>query len=105
MYYADKRQQFLIDQGYTFEVIQELPYQYSEGEKKRVKFMLTPREQVDFLTQILQNDEDKLSKEEKFEEELESDKDQDELDKMNKKERERNIGHFTGAGAGFYNEP
>ena len=26
MYYADKRQQFLIDQGYSFQVVQEMPY-------------------------------------------------------------------------------
>ena len=27
MYYADKRQQFLIDQGYSFQVVCEMPYQ------------------------------------------------------------------------------
>ena len=26
MYYAEKRQQFLVDQGYSFQVINEMPY-------------------------------------------------------------------------------
>ena len=27
MFYADKRQQFLVDQGYSFQVVHEMPYQ------------------------------------------------------------------------------
>jgi hypothetical protein len=37
--YADQRQQYLIDQGFFFEVVQELPFmkwQQSEREKKLI---------------------------------------------------------------------
>jgi len=52
MYYSTKRQQFLIDQGYSFKVIPELPHQddsnLSYGTKK---------EQLDLLATVLAADE------------------------------------------------
>lgn len=36
MYYADKRQQFLVDQGYYFEVIEELPFMRNAEEKRKL---------------------------------------------------------------------
>ena len=41
MYYADKRQQFLIDQGYYFEVIQELPFQRWDQEKREKELKMS----------------------------------------------------------------
>ncbi len=49
MYYADKRQQFLIDQGYYFEVIHDLPFMKNKEEMSKL-MMSTKREQVDLLT-------------------------------------------------------
>ena len=34
MYYADHRQQFLVDQGFYFEVIESLPFMRNEEERK-----------------------------------------------------------------------
>eukprot|EP00347_Sterkiella_histriomuscorum_P011495 403372236 len=94
MYYADKRQQFLIDQGYYFEVIQELPFQKDPLQLQKLQ-MTTIREQVDFLTSILQNDETKFEREEEQEDRIEEDEDQLELERWRR--RERNIGALTGA--------
>lgn len=35
MKYADLRQQYLVDQGFYFEVIQELPFMKSNNEKAK----------------------------------------------------------------------
>ncbi len=59
MYYADKRQQYLIDQGYFFEVIHELPFMNNPAELAKLQ-MSTRQEQVDLLDRILRNDERSL---------------------------------------------
>ena len=80
MYYADKRQQFLVDQGYYFEVIQELPFM--RDPKQRDELMLSgQKEQLELLASILQNDEAKLEKEEENYEDLEEDDDQRRMEK------------------------
>ena len=37
-YYAAKRQRFLIDQGFSFEIVNELPYMKSESLRKKMCF-------------------------------------------------------------------
>jgi len=101
MYYADKRQQFLIDQGYYFEVIQELPFMRDPDQLGKL-LMTNKKEQVDFLTQILQNDETKFEREEERDDQLEEDEDQLQMER--ERNKERNIGAFTGADAGVYEE-
>ncbi|CDW86563.1 transcription factor iih subunit [Stylonychia lemnae] len=100
MYYSDKRQQFLIDQGYYFEVIQELPFMSGENNKEKEKLLMQSlREQVEFLTQILQNDEAKFESLEEREELLEDDEDQIGIDRL----RKRELNSLTGAD-GMYEE-
>lgn len=56
MYYSTKRQQFLIDQGYSFKVIPELPNMGDD-----LSFS-TEKEQLDFLAMVLaENDEVSIS--------------------------------------------
>jgi hypothetical protein len=82
MYYADKRQRFLVDQGYYFEVIQALPFMTNKEERDKL-LMSQKKDQVEMLSQILQNDETKLEKEEEREggAELEEDEDQRDLER------------------------
>jgi DNA excision repair protein ERCC-3 len=54
MFYADKRQQFLVDQGFFFEVIQSLPFMNDPEEKKKL-FMNDIHEQTNLLNEILRN--------------------------------------------------
>lgn len=90
MYYADKRQQFLVDQGYYFEVIQQLPFMNDPAEMAKLEFT-NPREHVDFLSSLLQMDEVKLEKEEERLDEIEEDEDQRQM-----------MSKFTGGDAGVY---
>lgn len=96
MYYADKRQQFLVDQGYYFEVIEELPFMRNPKEKEKL-FLSSSKEQRDFLQEILVNDETKLEKEEEESEDLEEDEDQKGMENYR---RERTMKAFTGADGG-----
>ena len=101
MFYADKRQQFLVNQGYYFEVIQELPFMKNQAEKDKL-LMSTQREQLDLLSQILQNDESKLEQGEERYDDVEEDEDQKEMEKAIRKSR--NVPSLTGADAGHYDE-
>ena len=67
MYYADWRQQYLVDQGYYFDVIEELPFMKDEALKKTL-LMHSETEQVDLLGKILSLDEAKLEDGEESEE-------------------------------------
>ena len=64
--------------------------------------MSTRAEQVDLLDRILRNDEEAFRNEEENIETLEDDEDQLEIDRLRR--RERNIGVFTGADNGIYEE-
>ena len=64
--------------------------------------MTGKKEQVDFLTQILQSDEAKFEREEERDDQLEEDEDQLQIEK--ERTKERHIGAFTGADAGVYEE-
>ena len=52
MFYAVRRQSFLVDQGYAFEVIEELPFMKNEEEKAKLG-MSKPKEQEGWLQTIL----------------------------------------------------
>jgi hypothetical protein len=85
MYYADYRQQFLVDQGFYFEVIESLPFMRNEEERKLL-MMNDIKEQLALLTQVLQNDEAKLQRDEEGAlEEIEEDEDMRQLKKRAKK--------------------
>ncbi|KYR00352.1 transcription factor IIH subunit [Tieghemostelium lacteum] len=53
MYYSTKRQQFLIDQGYSFKVINELP-----GIEQETLSYSTKQEQLDLLAKVLGEGDD-----------------------------------------------
>jgi DNA excision repair protein ERCC-3 len=56
MYYSTKRQQFLIDQGYTFKVVTKLPLQSDPS-----LVFSTKSEQLDMLETVLAEDEKTVS--------------------------------------------
>ena len=94
----------MIDQGYYFEVIEELPYMHNPQEKEKL-MMSTLKEQVELLTQILQSDESKLEREEEgFD--VEEDDDLIEIEKefVKSRQKERPLGAFTGADSAIYDE-
>lgn len=66
MIYAHKRQQFLVDQGYAFTVVKEMPFMKDEAEKSKLK-MSTKKEQIDLLEEILGENEEKIRDEEDVE--------------------------------------
>lgn len=96
MIYAHKRQQFLVDQGYAFTVVKEMPFMKDKDEKAKLK-MSTKQEQIDLLEEILGKDEDKI----KDEEDVEADPDARDL--INYKSRTTGMGSLTGA-RGLYEE-
>ena len=49
MYYSAKRQQYLVDQGYTYKVIQDLHVQA----RKESKILRTTAEEMDLLNKVL----------------------------------------------------
>lgn len=53
MYHATKRQEYLIDQGYSFKNITSLPF---DEEFERIKFFKTPEEQAQLLQDVLKFD-------------------------------------------------
>ncbi len=53
MYYSAKRQQYLIDQGYTFKVVQDL---YRECDAKST-LLRTKSQEIDLLNQIINKDD------------------------------------------------
>lgn len=87
--YADQRQQHLVDQGFYFEVIQELPFMKQQDRKTNL-IMSTDKDQSWLLDQILKNKE-KIEKTEGIEkmDELEKDEDQKALNAQNKKNKSR----------------
>ena len=50
--YAENRQQYLVDQGFYFEIIQEMPFMKDEKEKKKLR-MSSNTEQNDLLNKIM----------------------------------------------------
>ena len=64
MYYSGKRQQFLVDQGYSFKVISELPGMDSlQGlEDRRPLAYSSQADQLNLLTTVLTNDESALAR-------------------------------------------
>ncbi|GMH79575.1 hypothetical protein TrLO_g6257 [Triparma laevis f. longispina] len=54
MYYCTKRQQYLIDQGYTFKVLTSLHERAAEWCKKGKPFLSTKKEQVEVLRDVLE---------------------------------------------------
>ena len=56
--FADARQQHLVDQGFFFEVIQQLPFMRNPKEKEKLIFS-TKKEQADFLNDIIKQRESK----------------------------------------------
>lgn len=60
MYFSSKRQQYLIDQGYTFKVVQDL----SEKADKESTLLQTVKQEVDLLHKVLMFNYDKVDKEE-----------------------------------------
>ena len=60
MLYADKRQQFLIDQGYSFEVIKDPDFLKKEEIRSQLK-MSGYREQITFLEKVLQTDQKSMT--------------------------------------------
>lgn len=85
MYYADNRQQFLVDQGYSFQVVKEMPYSKQlRGDttrREQLPFKLAKRqEQIRLLQDILRRD---VSNEELVEGDVESDEGQQYLNEEN----------------------
>lgn len=66
MLYAHKRQQFLVDQGYAFTIIKEMPFMKNKEEMERLK-MSSKKEQIELLEEILGKDEDKIEDEKDYE--------------------------------------
>ena len=62
MFYAHKRQQFLVDQGYQFEVVQEMDFMKDEKKKRKLK-LSTQKEQLALLQNILDTDDNKFREE------------------------------------------
>lgn len=71
MKFADHRQQYLVDQGFYYEIIEQMPFMKSQKEKKKL-IMNDNASQQEFLDQILKN---KDSKEMRIEEKIEKDED------------------------------
>jgi hypothetical protein len=59
MKFADQRQQYLVDQGFYFEVIEELPFmkQKNREDDKDPLIMSKKKEQRDLMDSILKNKE------------------------------------------------
>lgn len=94
MLYAHKRQKFLVDQGFAFTVVKEMPFMKNPEEKKKLR-MSSKEEQVALLEEILGKDEEKI----KDEEDVEADADAKQL--MRFKEEESNLAGMAG-GMGIY---
>jgi hypothetical protein len=58
MKFAEQRQRHLVDVGFFFEVIQELPFMKNQKEKEKL-ILSSEKEQNDFLIQIGKAKEDK----------------------------------------------
>ena len=71
MIYAHKRQKFLVDQGYAFTVVKEMPFMNDQEEKKKLK-MSTKEEQLSLLEDILGKDENTMKDEEDIEKDQEA---------------------------------
>jgi hypothetical protein len=54
--YAEQRQQHLVDQGFFFEIIQELPFMKKPREKERL-IMSSEKDQAALLTNIMQSEQ------------------------------------------------
>ena len=68
MYYADKRQQFLVDQGYSFQVIDQMPYSNDLKDpvkRENLPFKYAKRaEQTQLLTTICNRKDTSMDEEE-----------------------------------------
>ena len=80
MYYAHKRQQFLVDQGYSFTVVKEMPFMQNKEEMSKLH-MSSKDEQIRGLEEILGKED---SKQEIEEEDAEVDKDQRAMNAVNR---------------------
>lgn len=78
MVYAERRQQFLVDQGYFFQVVKEMPYlKDPKMPRERTYKMERKEEQNRLLQEIMKNEVSKSNGRDKQEdEEEESDEDQ-----------------------------
>jgi len=81
MYFSSKRQQYLIDQGYTFKVVQDLV----ERSERESRFLKGPGQELDLLTELLAMDpsqdaavEEENLREIRGDEEEEEEEDEDE---------------------------
>ena len=91
--YADQRQQHLIDQGFFFEVIQQLPFMKNppEGEIDRKELIMSSETEQIKLFESLQSfakNKDAIGIEN--DDDIEKDEDMKELNKWIKKNKKRN---------------
>ena len=97
MYYADKRQQFLIDQGYSFQVVCEMPYQKelnNPQKREQLPFKFAKRQEQQKLLQDISNKRDPTGNDDD-EGDVESDVGQNFLDGL--AENRVNARQYTGA--------
>ena len=71
--YSQKRQTYLIDQGFTFKILSNKDFVYNKNPELKEKFVLgTKKEQEDFLIEVLSIDnklQEKLKETDEEEEE------------------------------------
>lgn len=99
MKFADQRQQYLVDQGFYFEVIEELPFmrQKNKEDDKDPLIMSKKKEQRDLMDSILKNKETEDMGYEDINK-LEKDDDKKMLDEdILREKKESNMRGYTGA--------
>lgn len=105
MYFSSKRQQYLIDQGYTFKVVQDL----AERADKESTLLRTVKQEVDLLNKVLMFNYDKYDREEekqlnrKTQGEVEEDEEDGDGAKAVKR-KVSSLGAKSGAGGTLYTE-
>ena len=95
MLYAHKRQQFLVDQGYAFTVVKEMPFMRDKSEREKL-YMSKKDEQVALLEEI-------LGKGDQFKDEEDVEADPDARDLIKQRYQGSNISALTGS-RGLYEE-
>ena len=99
--FAKKRQQYLVDQGFYFDIIQEMPFVQNQAEKQGL-IMNTREAQVDFMGKIMRS-KDSPDMRNPYEnlKDIEKDEDKRMLDDEARMERGEGLGGMTGADADF----
>ena len=99
MFYADKRQQFLVDQGYSFQVIEQLPLQKKLNDPSfRNRFKLANKEEQNKLMAEIHKRDPNLEQK-LIDNEFDSDLDVQEIEAEKKQEqhdKKRGL-EYTGA--------